>query len=83
MMDWQPIETAPKDVAVLLYRPDAYQWARIAVGQWNDDHFAKRPCPFWGMRPQDTTKRAARAWEPTHWMPLPNPPNEPDKESTL
>ena len=63
-MDWQPIETAPRNgEVVLVYAPN---WrggliyaASEQYGYWTsnacvDDHF----------------------WEePTHWMPLPDPPS--------
>ena len=64
MMEWQTIETAPKDgTNILLYvfshEPD------YGVGYWNGD--------YWSM-----TVHADRLYDefgsPTHWMPLPEPP---------
>ena len=84
-MEWQPIDTAPKGFAILLYRPTAHPWSRIAVGQWNEDRFAKHPRPFWEMLSRIVSRLEERKWRPTHWMLLPDPPrptDEPNKELT-
>ena len=61
-MDWQPIETAPKDQEILLAsrrgRFDPRGW-EIRIGQWLINRF-----PFVG------------SGQPTHWAPLPFPPKE-------
>lgn len=89
MSEWQPIETAPKDgTAILIWQPDgAKNWympreslpdggiytlederllwfddGRYAIGYW-------RPWGGWGNRNSSTV-------EPTHWMPLPTPPEQ-------
>lgn len=61
-MDWQPIESAPRDgTEILTWCPQLYQgkggckillWTR---GEWHS-------LPF------------GRDWRPTHWMPVPNGP---------
>ena len=65
-MTWQPVETAPKDGTDLwLFSPhdDPQQF----VGRWIEDEgrvmwqYADDP---WALGP-----------EPTHWMPLLEPPN--------
>ena len=61
---WQPIETAPKDV-VMLYFPEIKTdryGHRGQAAMLRIDH-ANSPIPF---------------RQPTHWMPLPDPPG-PDK----
>lgn len=74
-MNWQPIETAPKDGSIiLLYRPTAAKWAVIAPGAWNDDHYAKHPRPYWEGWLKIGSVSEYRYWTPTHWMPLPEPP---------
>jgi hypothetical protein len=77
MIDWQPIETAPKDgTAVLLFG----QWAGeiagidpggpdIYVGRWSGrgDYEGF----LWALEGTD----AYAAWcKPSHWIPLPLPP---------
>ena len=69
MTDWQPIESAPRDVSVIVYandvvgeasRPDATgRWWWANVDEYDHDHGFKEIFP-------------------THWMPLPDPP--PTKE---
>ena len=63
MVDWQPVETAPHNEAVLLYLPAAgYSKAEIEVG-----------CMSTGSRngPYSSISYHGRA---THWAPLPSPP---------
>ena len=45
MSEWQPIDTAPRVESgmILLFRPSAYQWGKIAPGMFNPDKYAKRP----------------------------------------
>jgi hypothetical protein len=76
MSEWQPIETAPKDKIVLLFRPTAFEWGSVAPGKYNVDFFAKRPKPFWEIWLKIGGTVESRLWEPTHWMPLPAPPKE-------
>lgn len=70
--DWRPIESAPKDgTTVLLYFPDRGS----VCGSWDKDEYARKPAPYWS---RDTERifgvRETRANQPTHWMPLPEPP---------
>lgn len=64
MSEWQPIETAPKNGSrVLLWNPE---WSGPCTAQFYGDaaggwKLDKRMPPF--------------AYQPTHWMPLPAPPN--------
>lgn len=67
---WQPIETAPKDNAILLYCPGTYQARKIFMAKWHQPGNASNP-GFWA--PYDGIK--ARLANPTHWMPLPEAPN--------
>jgi hypothetical protein len=63
-MDWQPIETAPKDgTRVLLYWP---HWCEEAItGKWSKRN-------QW----ESTVVCADCGPDPTHWMPLPAPPKK-------
>lgn len=80
-MDWQPIETAPKESgkSVLLYVPEN----RCVFAAYWDSHESRSDygiCPSgWkifggplGSGWRDFLQRAS------HWMPLPKPPNEID-----
>ena len=75
VMQWQPIETAPKDgTEVLLYQPrGAFKpwkgrirdWA-VNIGYWHQPGNPEHPGYWMGNRQM----------RPTHWMPLPEPPRE-------
>ena len=76
-MEWQPIETAPKDTDVLLYCP-----RRGAVrGRWDDNQYARVPRPYWSNdRERIFGSRETRIDQPTHWMRLPAPPSNAEVE---
>lgn len=59
---WQPIDTAPKDGTRLLIY-DTDAFKRITIGHWSDDWI---------------DEDNADVWSPTHWMPLPRQPADPD-----
>ena len=67
-MEWQPIETAPKDgTRVLLI--DADDAGTVCWGEWSD----------WDEVPEcrdigDIGCNGQYDYQPTHWMPLPSPP---------
>lgn len=71
---WQPIETAPKDKMILLYRPTAFDWGKVAPGKWDAQKNHAKPKPFWAIWLRIGGTHESRHWEPTHWMPLPEPP---------
>lgn len=73
-MEWQPISSAPKDEIVLLYRPNAVAWGIVAPGKFNHQQYNKIPAPYWEIWLKIGGTNEGRLWEPTHWMPLPNPP---------
>ena len=60
---WQPIETAPKDQFILLWvKEDGSRWlAKWQGGNW------------YGVDELGLT-RCSSTYEPTHWHPLPRPP---------
>ena len=65
-MDWQPIETAPKDgTSVLLWSVEIRE---PVIGCWSTAHATIREwwVDSWGPPGFD---------DPTHWMPLPEGPN--------
>lgn len=65
-LDWQPIETAPKDRAILLWWPQQYHCP--VVGHWGD-----KWSPWIGWKVTGWTHEKFQT-EPTHWMPLPQSP---------
>lgn len=70
---WQPIETAPKDGRMVLLYPSrcwVEECDRGEVGYWDAD-FGE-----WGGE----GPRAEDYRGPTHWMPLPQPPDPPSPE---
>lgn len=70
---WQPIETAPLDKIIQLWR--AGKWD---VGKFQDDRYAKYPKPFWeGYYTHWNGLRWMRLNPPTHWMDVPAAPTEP------
>ena len=83
MTDWQPIETAPKDgTAVLLC------WARSADGapiDWRQDPETAgvfvQVASWWAGDGEwivycSMVRDPSLHFEPTHWMPLPPPPEQ-------
>ena len=76
-MQWQPIETAPKDGTSILvsngrWRDIAY-WAAFA--RFNNITDSMDVGPAWCGRDCDDPYYSY-ALDPTHWMPLPPPPAE-------
>lgn len=68
---WQPIDTAPFNQAVLVYLPhwDHYGYAvyrAIQVDMGNGAH--------WVSTAWASGRNLGIGAEPTHWMPLPEPP---------
>ena len=74
MSEWQPIETAPKDKRILLYRPTAPEWWMVMGGRYDSDEYAKNPKPYWSTYNWRLGKTEQRQNAPTRWMPLPEPP---------
>jgi hypothetical protein len=67
--EWQPIETAPRDeTAVLLYFPGSWETDGVRVGWWHEGAWYEHE---WSSNPMTDFYE-----EPTHWMPLPHPPQE-------
>jgi hypothetical protein len=70
-MDWQPIETAPRDGTVFLaaYKLGHGPW--VGVMQWQFFSEKKDDGRFYSWTQLTETHKA------THWMPLPEPPEGP------
>ena len=69
-MNWQPIETAPKDETRIL----CVMGTRVEIAQWYADKYTKRPRPYWTTW-DPFSKSRDRARQPHWWMPLPDMPN--------
>lgn len=73
MMDWKPIETAPKDRTVCVWPPT---WTDvISCARWDDDKSAKNPKPFW-YRVDAFGITDSRKKPPSHWAEVPKGPGE-------
>lgn len=71
-MEWQPIETAPKDgTPIWLYTASGQCEGYWNYGEWVQDAIY---CTY------DGTGGPAFECSPTHWMPLPPPPVHQEEE---
>ena len=74
-MKWQPIESAPRDEAILVYSRCSgicVSWWWIGVSPISD--YRKQG---WATLERDNRDESMILEGPvTHWMPLPEPPNE-------
>lgn len=86
-MDWQPIETAPRDGTRVIVTPGDAMDATIGwyEGRKGVSFTSRGPIEFsgwvsleqWcGMEYGDCISEHLDIW-PTHWMPLPEPPDTP------
>ena len=69
MTGWRPIESAPRDdTRILVWRPRASEFCpNVGVDRWRMIN-CKKPYEGWAM--------SSTVSQPTHWMPLPPPPQE-------
>ena len=71
-MEWQPIETAPKDgTRVLIYDGVAIKSGMFV--QWFH-YFLQEKQEGWGTNWDNEFQAPDEVMYPTHWMPLPAPP---------
>ena len=75
MSEWRPIKTAPKDGTIVLVYPGTWKGMTASPARWDEDKFAKRIRPFW-YRIDAFARADSRGNQPTHWMPMPQPPVE-------
>lgn len=84
-MQWQPIDTAPKDGRkVILFYRNSHNKPRTVMARWlTDEQAAETDADGVGLEGgwyecidnwSDYTEVAIHEGEPTHWMPLPTPP---------
>ncbi|MCV2448908.1 hypothetical protein [Paracoccus sp. DMF] len=75
MSDWQPISTAPRDgtkvdlwgINHLHYDKKSYRKCDVAWGRVTD---------WMGRERDDWQHGMGEDFEPTHWLPLPQPPED-------
>lgn len=73
---WQPIETAPKDGKTEI---DLWisSFGRLAGCVWHIGSFDNTSSGHWGFKKyHNLTQRLPQEFTPTHWMPLPLPPQQ-------
>lgn len=69
---WQDISTAPKDGSDFIGVDGG---GRICIYRYEKQEFHKRPKPYFLSRSGGYDSVTwDRDHQPTHWMPLPNPP---------
>lgn len=64
---WFSIETAPKDGTQILGYDPNHEEAKIYILRW-ESHCGYPACWF------EASGEVYFTWSPTHWMPLPKPP---------
>ena len=80
---WQPIETAPKDGTVIIIyakQPIAgtgREWNGIHAAKWNDGAIGNGWGHGWRLAEYQNLGEGVSG-NPTHWMPLPAPPEPPE-----
>jgi hypothetical protein len=70
-MEWQPIETAPKDGTKVLVS----NGFEMQVAEFSDSNIFGHKEWVYGEI-QNSYNRKSYVAEPTHWMPLPAAPND-------
>ena len=68
-MEWQPIETAPKDKAIWLTNGNGYGKSMLPC-RWVESKNA------WVFIYDNYSPQRGITFHPTDWMPLPIPPNK-------
>jgi hypothetical protein len=78
MSQWQPIESAPKDGTwFLAWSGTIFQGGLVTKAKWDADLTAKKPRPMWTYAESWIGRHHMKLHQPTHWMPLPAPPEAP------
>lgn len=74
-LNWQPIETAPRDGTRILVWPPTWT-GTLSVAAWDEDQYVKRPIPYWRRIDAGNLVSVSRGRPPTHWAPIPSGPSE-------
>ena len=70
-MQWQPIDTAPKDGTLILVYPGLWTGKTCSIARFNGDEYSNKPRPYWSRDDAYGRINVSRDKPPTHWMPLP------------
>jgi hypothetical protein len=70
-MKWQPIETAPTNVSILIFLPN---WDHYGHGVYRAIHVDMGTGQRWHTTAYAMGRDLCSSMNPTHWMPLPDPP---------
>ena len=71
-MDWQPIETAPKDGRGILICAGSGEDRVVGEAEFSSDG-----AWWWANTVGENWDPIEETWgPPTHWMPLPDPPTD-------
>jgi hypothetical protein len=73
-MEWQPIETAPKDGRRIVAWRQGYGWNGWEVLRWKVNTRTGRE--YFGD-PLENDDYDLADEQPTHWLPIPEPPRLP------
>lgn len=81
-MSWQRTDGAPEKVRVLVSGGDTPNGVCVAINDpdrytpWHESHASLPRLKAWYS---DSTRGSGKIWPaPTHWMPLPTPPEVPN-----
>ena len=82
-MNWQPIETAPKDRSILLFYPyieednNIIQFDYVSVGVWCEEiRHNKTKCYWSNQNFYIMGIRHIKQYQPTHWCEITFPEGE-------
>ncbi|WP_375165819.1 hypothetical protein [Rhizobium hidalgonense] len=73
---WQPIETAPRDGTTVIVAFPLYNLVSngldVTAARYRSATFLNADVSGWVQLPDE--RGVETIWPPTHWQPLPNPP---------
>lgn len=87
MNEWQPIETAPRDDEPIIVGMDTATVWIVRSAHWSDGGLWQiegfdnqdEARGWWSYASSVGQEKLEDIYEPTHWMPLPEPPIEEPK----
>ena len=71
---WRPIENAPRDGSCVLVFPGIWTGVKCSMACFDGNEYASKPIPYWRRFDDMGRVTLSRKNPPTHWMPLPEPP---------